>query len=298
MRRPGLSLAQGILGAGAGLLPGERVMRVRKRHAWGAVLIALFVLPVLKPAGIPALERPVASFFAWFGRLPALNPRLWAGDDAAGEVSDDPRARSLEVENALLREHYAERLQVEKDAAALVGTLEASGLDRLPRAVVVRVLRGADVSGTRRSLLIDHGSVDGVREGMAVVSGSVFVGRVEIVHARSALVKLLTDRRSRQEVALRTDAGVRVTGYVRGYGRGSLDEDLDVRHVHVDSGIGRVLPGTPVVTSNADALVPAGLLIGHVTDVVDHDRDDLPVIRVRPALDLSRSTHAIVLLPP
>ena len=273
-------------------------MRVQKRHAWGAVLIALFALPVLKPTGIPALERPVASFFAYFGRLPALNPRLWVGDALEEDASDDPRVRSLEVENALLREHYAERLRVEQDVEELTRALGASGLDRLPRAVVVRVLRGADSSGTRRSLLIDRGSVDGLTEGMAVVSGSIFVGRVEIVHARSAFVKLLTDRRSRQEVALRTDQGVRLTGYVRGYGRGCKDEDLDVRHIPVDSGMGRVLPGPPVVTSNADALVPAGLLIGHVTDVIDRDQDDLPIVRVRPALDLSRSTHAIVLLPP
>ena len=62
-------------------------------------------------------------------------------------------------------------------------------------------------------------------------------------------------------------------------------------------GGGRVLPGAPVFTSNADPLVPASLLVGFVTEVSDRDLDGMPRIRLRPALDLGRATRVLVILP-
>ena len=51
------------------------------------------------------------------------------------------------------------------------------------------------------------------------------------------------------------------------------------------------------LTSNADALVPANLIVGYVDEVRDEDLDGIPRVRVRPALDLDRSTRVFVLLP-
>lgn len=271
-------------------------MRVRRRHAWGAALIVLFVLPVMKPEGIPALERPIAGFFAYFGRMTALNPELW-GSDAPTEGDRSPRAQALEEENAVLRELYAERLALEDDLDGLRDVLEQAALDRLPRAVTARVLRTADPAGFRRSILIDRGADDGLVPGLAVVSGSVFLGRVETVQGRSAQVKLVSDRRSRLEVAFRTDAGERLCGYVQGGGRGAIDGELVIRQVVAPPEVGRVLLGASVLTSNADPLVPAGLVVGTVTAVSDKDLAGLPVVRMRPAFHLARSTSVMVLMP-
>jgi rod shape-determining protein MreC len=275
-------------------------MRVRRHHAWGAILVVLFVLPVARPHGVAGVERPVGAFFAWFGRMPALNPRLW-GSPASTDEHACPQARQLAEENAVLREHYAQRLDLEADLAALDARLKEAlaeeGLDRMPTARVARVLRNADASTWRRSLLVDRGTEDGVLPGLAVVAGPVFLGRVDVVHARSSLVKLLTDQRSRLEVALRTDDGSRLTGYVRGEGRGAADGTLEVRHVRLPHVQGRVLPGAPVFTSNADPRVPAGLLVGYVVEVADKDLDGMLSLRIRPALDLQRSTKVVVLIP-
>ena len=285
-------------------------MRFQGRHAWGAVLIALFALPVLRPEGIPVIERPVADTFAWFGNVPLLNPHLWgsASEPEPGDTTRSEYARGLEQENAVLREEFAQRMRLEEDLAELKGALEgltSGGLDRLPRVVVARVLRTADAAAYRRSILIDRGAEDGLVRGMAVVSGRVYVGKIEVLHERSALVKLVSDRRSRLEVAVRTTANQRLRGFVRGHGRGTVDDDLDVRFAQVPlqtrvgpDGAGRVLPGAPVFTSNADALVPAALLVGFVTEVSDRDLDGMPRIRIRPALDLGRATRVLVVLPP
>ena len=285
-------------------------MRFRGRHAWGALLIVLFALPVLRPEGIPVVERPIADTFAWFGKVPVLNPHLWGSAAAAAAEEEEAAsdyARGLEHENAVLREEYAQRLRLEEDLVGLKGALEgltSAGLDRLPRVLVARVLRTADATAYRRSILIDRGADDGLRRGMAVVSGRIFLGTVEVLQARSALVKLVSDRRSRLEVAVRTTANERLRGYVRGHGTGTVDDDLEVRFALVPvrdevgpEGAGRVLPGAPVFTSNADSLVPASLLVGFVTEVSDKDLDGMPRIRLRPALDLGRATRVLVILP-
>jgi len=272
-------------------------MRVRRHHAWGVILIALFALPVLKPDGIPALERPVGSLLGWFGRVPALNPKLWQAQGWEAEGGASAREQALELENASLRERFAERLQLQGDWKRAMKALQEAGLDRKPRALFARVLRAKDPSGYRQSMLIDRGAMDGLVPGLAVASGSVFLGRVEVVYRRCALVELLTDRQSRLEVAFRTDRNVRLTGYVKGEGRSSEDAGLEIRHVRLEEGIGIVPVGTPVVTSNVDPLVPPGLIVGRITDVFDKDLDGLPRIEVRPALDVSRATQVLVLLP-
>lgn len=271
-------------------------MRVRRHHAWGAILIVLFALPILRPDGIDALERPVGSFFGWFGRLPALNPKLWDGGAFAPEQAENPWVQALQVENAQLRERMAEREQVHGDWAAFVRALqENAGTERPPRATFARVLRATDAGGRRQSILIDRGEVDGVETGAAVAAGAVYLGRVGKVFRRSALVQLLTDRQSRIEVALRSRKNVRVTGFVHGRGFKADEADLDIAHLRLDDEAGELQVGAPVVTSNADAQVPAGLLVGTVTEVRDENLDGMPTVRFRPALDLARSTQVLVL---
>jgi rod shape-determining protein MreC len=268
-------------------------MRIRRRHAWGAALIALFALPVLRPQGAGTLEEAPGSAFAWLASVEALNPRLW--ERASSPDEDGPRVRELERVLAELTEARFVEAARREDLEALRATTE---LDRVPLVRSARVLRTRDPAPARRSLLIDRGAEDGLVEGCAVVSGGVFVGRVQVVCARSALVRLVTDPQSRLEVALRTSGGARVTGFLRRRGPAAAADDLEVVNVRVGSGLGRVLEHVPVLTSNADALVPAGLVVGYVSAVSDPEADGFPTLAVRAALDLARSTEVLVLLPP
>jgi rod shape-determining protein MreC len=266
-------------------------MRLRRRHAWGAALIALFALPVLQPKGFSAVEDPPADFFAWFSRVGPLNPRLWDRSDAP--EGDSPRARELERVLAELAEARHQDAVRADDLAALRDALE---LDRLPVARIARILRAHDPSSYRRSILIDRGTEDGIEEGFPVVAGGIYVGRIQVVRTRSALVRLVTDPQSRLEVAVRTDAGRRVTGFLRRRGPVGSGEDLEIACARLVGDVGRVPEHVPVFTSNADALVPAGLLVGYVSQVSDPEADGFPTLTVRPALDLGRSTEVLVLL--
>ncbi len=267
-------------------------MRLRKRHAWGAVLVALFALPVLKPGGVPLIEEPAGSFFGWFAKL-TPGPKLAAPEGSAEAESE--LVRELERENRVLWDRHLRTQERMRQLGALKAVLERSQLDRLPRAVLARVLRAHDASAQRRSILIDRGSDDGVRVGHPVVMGDVLLGRVRAVHSSSALVQLVTDPRSRLEVFVRTSTGALLRGYVKRDGSSDGRDRLRVSFVRLKDDVGVIGRKAPVFTSNFDERVPAHLLVGLVTEVSDPDLDRMPTLFLRPALDLDLATEVIVL---
>ena len=283
-------LAEGGLsesGEGAGRV------RLRKRHAWGAILIVLFILPLLKPAGIDRVEGPIGGLFAWTADvLPSA--RAPTSSDAN---SDDVRLQRLEEEKAQLLDRLMRTRQKVDDLGDLKRVLDKSELDRMPQAVLSSVLRAHDPVPHRRSILIDRGARDGLRVGHAVVMGGVFLGRVRVVRDHSALVQLLTDPYSRLEVFVRTSKGLLLRGYAKRKGSEDGIDMLEIEFVRLRGDVGMIRPGAPVFTSNFDERVPAHLLIGEVTVVSDPDRDRMPKLTVRPHLDLDRSTEVVVLVP-
>lgn len=274
-------------------------MRLRKRHAWGAVLVLWFALPVLRPGGVDPVEKPVGQVLNWLAEVPALNPRLLAGEGARGD-EDAPRelvaARDREVlrlwyDNVVLRE----RLQ---QAGALAATLGADRLQQVPSLTSARVLRARDASPGRRSLLLDVGSDAGIARGQPVVYDGVLLGRIEVAWPGSALAQLATDRQSRLEVFVVTSTGQRLRGWTRR--EGSIDglDALAIEFVRWTPADGRIERGAPVVSANQDAQLPAGLLVGRVAEVADADRDGMPRLRMIPLVDPDRITEVVVLRLP
>lgn len=264
-------------------------MRLRKRHAWGAVLIVLFVLPVAKPDGFPGMEGWFDGVFNWTARSDVGNPHVWAVKASDGD-DDGPRAKALEQIAIAQREDHFALLDELAQKSDLRDALK--GFDRLPLALPSRVLRANDPSGTRRSCLIDRGSDDGVEIGQAVVQGPVFLGTVFHVEPHSARVQLLTDPYSRLQVAVRTQEGLRATAWLRG----GSDDGLGLRLLRGTEGL-HVRSGDPVLTSNADERVPAGLIVGRVLTSSDADADSILEATVRPQLNLDHSATVLVLIP-
>ena len=269
-------------------------MRLRRRHAWGAVLIALFILPVLKPAGVESIEGPIGSLWGWSADV---LPSTRAARTEASHERDDPRVRSLEQDYRLLWDRLLRTQQRMQDLGDLKTALDRSELDRMPRAVLAEVLRAHDPVPMRRSILIARGLADGLRIGHPVVMGGVFLGRVRVVRKHSSLVQLVTDPRSRIEVFVRTSKGQMLRGYARRSGSKDGADLLKVEFVRLRGDVGVIRPGAPVFTSNFDERVPAHLLVGIVDEVSDPDRDSMPTLKMRPSMDLDRSTEVVVLVP-
>lgn len=269
-------------------------MRLRKRHAWGAVLIFLFILPIVRPQGVDLIERPTASTVQWFAEVPLLNPRLLQSNRAA-EESTGQGSRALEREIARLWNHVLHVRSRLQQAGALGKALQAGGLDRLPKAVLCRVLRAHDASASRRSILIDRGQTDGLRPGLPVVVGGVYLGRVAVAFSHTARVRLVTDRESRMEVFVRTSRGKGLRGYARRSGTKDGQDVLAIEFVRRHDNAGEIRLGASVFTANFHELVPSHLLVGRIAAVEDPDMDSMPTLIMAPEFDLDVTTEVIVL---
>ena len=266
-------------------------MRRRRRPASFAILLALFVLPVVYPTGFPAIEGWFDGALHWTSRLGLSGPRPVGVDPGAAD-GDASRARDLAVMNLEQREAFYGFVEETNQRVELRDALRS--LERLPLARAARVLRAHDASSLRRSILIDLGSEDGVTEGLAVVAGRVLVGVVQRVDARSSRVQLVTDPYSRLEVALRTKEGARATAWLRG---GGDESAMALRNLRSADEL-RIREGDPVLTGNVDERVPSGLVVGLVVSAADADADAVAEVRMRPMFDLVRSTTVLVLIPP
>lgn len=124
----------------------------------------------------------------------------------------------------------------------------------------------------RRSVLLNVGARDGIRDGWAAMDGLGLVGRISGVGVRTARVVLLTDPGSMIPVTIQP-SGQRVllSGDNTALPRITFLENADL-----------VQPGDRVVSSGDGGIFPAGILVGQVAKGADQR------LRVRLAADYGR----------
>lgn len=199
---------------------------------------------------------------------------------------------ALMVENVQLRDYKAE---VETLQALLNFTAEFPILAYLGADVIGRegfnAFPSGDVVGSEpnpylRYVTINVGDQQGVEPEMPVVSGGPgLVGRVAEVGPRTAKVQLLTDPDSAVAAVLQTS---RITGLVVGQPDGTLRMEYIPQETKIDV-------GDIVLTSGLGGILPKGLVIGQVTEVVQRDYALFQAAVVRPAIDLSRLELVLVI---
>jgi len=227
-----------------------------------------------------------------------LGPVRTFGDWVTGPIRDAWRGvvsfDDLEAENAQLRGDLAEAQasvlrvgELERDRQELLALVGARDVVQAIPRVTARVI-DAPVSNFERTIVVDAGRRDGIREGMPVESGDGLIGRVVRADLSWSRVELLTDPNF--------DAGVRIVrsgddGLASGRGPG---RDLEVSYIELET---VVIPGETVVTSGFEgSTFPAGLLVGTVTDVEPDAVRGAQRVTVHPAADLERLRWAQVLL--
>lgn len=154
-------------------------------------------------------------------------------------------------------------------------------------------LRTAEVIGRElgpwsRSVLLDRGAQDGVREGMAVVAPKGLVGRIAEVGPASSRAVLVTDAHFRVTATL---SQRRIPGLVMGSGSGQclltylpLDVELE--------------GGETVVTAGGRSFCPQGIPIGTVEKVWKDPSDMFQTARLAPAASLAMSEEVLIVLSP
>ena len=145
---------------------------------------------------------------------------------------------------------------------------------------------GEDGSPWFKTIVIDRGSVDGLKEGMPVVANDGVVGQLVKVAAGSSRVLLLTDHASGIAATVQRS---RARGVVKGTGGGrcALDFTLHEEDVKV---------GDTVITSGIGGIFPKGLPVGEVTMVKKGEYGIFQTVEIRPKVNISQLEEVLVVL--
>jgi rod shape-determining protein MreC len=214
--------------------------------------------------------------------LAAVTPSASAADKDDEELR---RIRSLETEKAQLENHIA-NLSAELAAEhAKVETLE-SIRSRFPALAGAKLI-DADVivAGYRTSdsrVMINRGQSDGIRRDQYVLADSSVIGKVQEVWARTAIVKLMTDKETTIAVEIPCSKAV---GIMKGTGKDCARIIQNKKHVN---------KGDNVLTYKNPGWLDVPIIVGKVAECKANDDHPLlwditvkPVVRSEDLLSVT-----------
>lgn len=189
----------------------------------------------------------------------------------------------LTNENAQLKEKLVEHeeLRLENDRLKKLLSFSAQQPDRM---VAARVI-GVDATSWFRSITIDRGTSEELREGMAVISANGVVGKIVTCTPHSSRVLLVIDASSKLSTLIER---TRARAISSGNGNGM---SLDYLPLTDDVQIGDLL-----VTSGLSNGFPKGLIVGAVTTVDKRGFDMFQSVKIEPAVDFDHLEEVLVIL--
>ncbi|MGZ8443262.1 MAG: rod shape-determining protein MreC [Candidatus Binatia bacterium] len=250
------------------------------------LLLSLYILTASARGQIK--NEPIGALLMWI-----LRPLQIAGqgtanwikgfrdnyDTLAGFRSENERLRkrlqTLEIERQRLLEAEAtnRRLQQLLDFRS-----------ELPAGAITASIIAASATSWFQSCVLNKGSADGVRKGMAVVTPLGVIGKVVSVTGRTAKVLLLTDPNSGIDVLVQRARS-------RGIVSGSLESGTVLKYVKRSED---VQEGDRLVTSGLDNVFPKGMLAGTVIKVRKQSRGLFQTVEVLPAVQASLVEEVLV----
>jgi rod shape-determining protein MreC len=200
-----------------------------------------------------------------------------------------------------LRNLREESLRLTREAAVLqrrISYLEEQALEtqRLQGLLAMREISreeflaarvvGKDATNWFKTVLIDRGSLAGIRRNMPVVAPDGLVGRVVEVTPTAAKVQLITDPVSAAGGLIQR---TRVTGIVSG----GLGAGLKVRYLPL---MADIVIGDEVVTSGMGGVFPKGIPLGRVIAAERRSGALFQEATLAPKVDLSRLEEVLILM--
>ncbi len=145
---------------------------------------------------------------------------------------------------------------------------------------------GRDPNPFMHYLIIDHGSDDGIRYGMPVVTQQGLVGKVDAVTASAARIQLITDPDSSINVRMQSlDEEAQLMGSITG--------DLQLTMISADIAL---QPGEILLTSGLGGNYPADIVVGQVSSVQKKESDIFQTAFVQSAIDYSTLRAVLVIV--
>ena len=157
--------------------------------------------------------------------------------------------------------------------------------DRKKNSLVASVI-GRDATQWSKVLIIDKGSLQGVKKYLAVVTNSGVIGQIIYAGPNTSKVLLTIDSRSAVDSIFQDS---RVSGVVVGTGK----EQCQIKYVPNNA---KIKVGDRVLSSGLGGIFPKGLFIGTVFQVVKKKQGLFQEITLVPGSDLSKLEEVLVLL--
>ncbi|MDF7627027.1 rod shape-determining protein MreC [Lactobacillaceae bacterium L1_55_11] len=212
-----------------------------------------------------------ANSFASLMSTFSENRKLKAQID--GYAQNKVRLQTVEAENASLKK----QLKL-KSTLTDYQTIAAATISRSP-------------TTWQSQLVIDKGAQAGLKKGMPVLAGSGIIGRITEVNTVNAKVALISDTSedaNRFAVTLKSSTGD-VNGIISDY-----DSETNRLVMGQVTATNDIKKGDVVQTSGLGGVIPAGLFVGTVNQVVPDDYGLSKKIYITPAADLSNITSVLV----
>lgn len=191
------------------------------------------------------------------------------------------RARNQEVVAELNRLYEIE--QENKRLRELLNLAESGQF-----AVIGSRVIGQNLSDWRATVLVNRGTRDGVKEGMAVLAGGGLAGRVVSVSHYTAEVILLIDPMSAVGGSVQRSRDLVIV-------EGSIDAVAPMTFKGLSRDVD-IIEGDKVVSSGLGGIYPKGILIGTVTDVQKTEFGTSTVGSIEPASDFRRLEEVLIIL--
>ena len=270
------------------------LLRLLARYRRATILTTTLVLSFLLMTLQVRHETAVVSFtrqVLLFTVSPFIKLTAVTVQGVTGIWRDYVDLRGLQEENKGLQRETATQKrridQLEEQALetqrlqALLAMRQASRAEFLTARVV-----GKDATNWFKTILLDRGSLEGVRRNQPVLAPDGLVGRVVEVTPTSAKVQLLTDPVNAVGGLIQR---TRVTGIVSG----NLGAGARVRYLPL---MADVVVGDQVVTSGMGGVFPKGIPIGRITAVDRRSGALFQEASLQSAVDLSRLEEVLILM--
>jgi rod shape-determining protein MreC len=262
----------------------------------GFTVTSLVLLLAHATEPVQTARDAVASFLE-----PARQAVADVGEAVVGIGAAFGRVEQLEAENAELRADLAaadqraidlrEAARENAELRRLLALHAIPGMELLAVGVTAR-----DGSNFSAELVIDAGTADGVREGMAVIAGGpggagTLVGTVVEVGRDRARVRLVVDDRS---IVIGQDQETRALGELRGQAGGGLT----LVNVPVADAVevGDAVVTAHITVEDDASRHPGGLLVGRVRAVETDVNAVTKTAYVEPAVDGTALERLMVVL--
>lgn len=194
------------------------------------------------------------------------------------------RNNELEIEVSSLQSQVIQLQQQLQESAYLYALLDFARA-RPQNTYIAAAVIGKDPNPFFQYILIDHGSDDGIRHGMPVITQQGLVGRIDAVTASAARVQLITDAKSIVNVRLLSqNVDAQVTG--------SLSGDLTLQMVPTET---EFSTGEILLTSGLGANYPSDIIVGQVLAIRSQENDLFQTASVQPAVDFNAIRAVLII---